>query len=465
MKKTIAFVILFLSVFSVKAQIRESPSVYFNGFQKYTHEKHDVDSALYFAKKLTTNRAFKSLLTDLLHNSFAQSFSKPNFKKDSSSLRAKRWENDLIFNREVLRQMAIDTNSLLRETARPIYLWNAIQENSNDKTLSERLTDEFIKGVSSQENFYNNRIGRYGLMIYKIISKQEALKPLAAKLFDLIKENVKNNQVNATDSTSRNDLNRRAYFRYLYSYISFSESTQTEEVKNKEAFLKTAFDYSPDLVDRNHSNGYFYDKMFISGKDSYEADYLDFMETNYSDKKQVLSVLLKMALNDPKHKAFLKKFYEKNNFTENNFVNFWKESIDKTGKNAPLVSLNLLDGTQFSSKNNVGKWTLMDFWGTWCSPCREEHPDLQRFYESVKSPNSQKIVLVTVACRDKKEAVVKYMNDKKLSFPVVMADDKIEKDFAVQGYPGKILISPTGKYINIPFGIDWQKFIQDYCDL
>jgi thiol-disulfide isomerase/thioredoxin len=465
MKKPIAFVILFLSVFSVKAQIRESPSVYFNGFQKYTHEKHDVDSAIYFAKKLTTNRAFKSLLMDLLHNSFGQSFIKRSFEKDSSTLRAKKRENDLIFNREILRQMIADTNTLIRETVRPVYLWNTIQENSNDKTLLERLTNEFIAEEFLPDRFYDNRTGRYGLMIYKIINAQQDLKPLATKLFDLIKENVKINQVSSIEKASRNELDRRANFRYLYAHINFLEANGTEDIKQKEVLLKNASDFSPDLMDKSHKSAYFYDMAFVQGKESYEADYLSFMDVNSPDKKQVLSMLLKMALVEPKNKERLKIFYEANKISEKNFKTYWEDAIDESAKNTPAVSMNLLDETQFSIKNNLGKWTLMDFWGTWCSPCREEHPDLQSLYDYVKSQSPQKLVLVTVACRDKKEDVLAYMNKKKFTFPVVMADDKIENDFAIQGYPTKILISPKGKYVVIPFGVDWKNFIQGYCDL
>ncbi len=57
------------------------------------------------------------------------------------------------------------------------------------------------------------------------------------------------------------------------------------------------------------------------------------------------------------------------------------------------------------------------------------------------------------------------MKENNFSFPVAMSDSKIENNFSVQGYPTKILITPKGKYITIPFGIDWRNFIKQYCDL
>jgi hypothetical protein len=69
-----------------------------------------------------------------------------------------------------------------------------------------------------------------------------------------------------------------------------------------------------------------------------------------------------------------------------------------------------------------------------------------------------------VACRDTEQKVTTYMTTKKYSFPVAMSDNKIEKLFKVPGYPTKILITPTGKYITVPFGIDWVSFVNNYVE-
>ena len=100
MKKTIVFFILFLSMFSVKAQVKESPIAYIKKFQQYRIYTPDVDSALFYAKKLGAKKEFEYWFNHLIHNEFALSFVKPNFKKDSSSLKQKQWENELIYDRE-----------------------------------------------------------------------------------------------------------------------------------------------------------------------------------------------------------------------------------------------------------------------------------------------------------------------------------------------------------------------------
>jgi hypothetical protein len=97
--------------------------------------------------------------------------------------------------------------------------------------------------------------------------------------------------------------------------------------------------------------------------------------------------------------------------------------------------------------------------------CRQEHPDLQAFYDSTVVQHPGKISLLTIACRDNQEKVLAYMAEKKFSFPVAMAEQNIEKKFAIQSYPTKILITPSGKYITVPINQSWQTFIKKYCDL
>ncbi len=147
------------------------------------------------------------------------------------------------------------------------------------------------------------------------------------------------------------------------------------------------------------------------------------------------------------------------------FNNYWIEAIDINAKIAPSISLNLLDKKLFSSKKLLGRWILVDFWGTWCRPCREEHPDLQKFYQSIVLKNPNKISLLTIACRDIDKNVRAYIKEKNFSFPVELSDNKVENIYSVQGYPTKILITPKGKYITVPSGTDWINFVKQYCDL
>lgn len=128
---------------------------------------------------------------------------------------------------------------------------------------------------------------------------------------------------------------------------------------------------------------------------------------------------------------------------------------------APSFSLPQTNGEIYTLGKAVNKWTLIDFWGAWCGPCREEHPDLEKVYQQTQTSALNKLQIITIACLDRESNVKSYMTEKKYNFPVIMADNQIMKDYKVNSYPSKFLVSPEGKYVMIPFGEDWIKFITE----
>ena len=70
------------------------------------------------------------------------------------------------------------------------------------------------------------------------------------------------------------------------------------------------------------------------------------------------------------------------------------------GEKAPNFSTTLIDGQAFSLEDMRGKYVLLDFWGTWCGPCRVEFPHLialNNKYKNVKIPNADGFEIVSVA--------------------------------------------------------------------
>ncbi len=382
--------------------------------------------------------------------------------------RAEGQKDGAIRHQQLLSKMVADTSVRLREAVEPVFLWTQAQEKQNESALLTNFAQKFLDRYSAAKNSSGNHLDRYGLMIYQFMIGKEEMKPLATKLFDTIKKNLKSNQITATDSSSRPELDRRAYYRYLNAYVNYLESSAITDATQKEILLRNAFDYSPDLIDQNHKSAYFYDMVFLysgADKESFQDDYLDYLTSNKKDKNRVLLTLRAMALGNPEYKERLQEYYETHHSAGKGFGQYWREAVNGSAKTAPPISLALLGQDNFSSKKLAGKLILVDFWGTWCLPCRAEHPDLQKFYDSTVAQNPEKISLLTVACRDTQPKVLAYMEQKNFTFPMAMSDNKIQETYAVQGYPTKILITPEGKYITVPFNVDWVGFVRKYSGL
>ena len=104
------------------------------------------------------------------------------------------------------------------------------------------------------------------------------------------------------------------------------------------------------------------------------------------------------------------------------------------GKLAPEFALNDIDNNQVALTDFEGQVLIVDFWATWGGPCRKEMPTfvfLQDQYEA------DGFSVIRIAIRDTAEKVREYASDEELNFPLLMADDKVGKDY------GEIWAIPT----------------------
>lgn len=444
-----------------------SPNFYFNNFQDY-HGKN-VDSAMYYIRLLAVNDNYGSMLERLIHDSFAQSFRKISEGERRNLLQEKEFKRKLALRRQILNLMTTDSIQSLAAVSTPVYYWVQAQQYENDASRLEEITNGFIMNQLSADDIYHNRVGRYALLIHQVISRNDSLNVLSDRLLGIVFDKLKwNPALHAdTDTGSPEILTQRSWFRYLFAYLNYALASQLLEKENVEEagkYLLAASDYSPDSVDRG-SLGYFYDMHFLVGKEkhTFQDDYINYLKQYSSDKANILDRLLVLSLTDPTFKKELEAYYISNFSKRESFAIFWRTSINQGLKNAPSFTLRKINREKFSLKEKQGKWLLLDFWGTWCGPCRQEHPDLQKFYmEYVNRPDFE---LLTIACNDNNAKVKNYMQEKGYNFPVVMSDNKVENLYRVRSYPSKFLITPEGNLLAIPLSVDWVSFIQNYIGL
>ncbi len=108
------------------------------------------------------------------------------------------------------------------------------------------------------------------------------------------------------------------------------------------------------------------------------------------------------------------------------------------------ITLTDLGGMKWNLKSLKGKVVLVNFWATWCPPCRKEMPDLQALYDRFKSQG-----FVILAISDEEAKVVKpFLAERKISYPVLLdADSKVTKQFQVVGIPKTFIYDRNGKLV------------------
>ena len=109
----------------------------------------------------------------------------------------------------------------------------------------------------------------------------------------------------------------------------------------------------------------------------------------------------------------------------------------------PGFSVTTLDGRQISLSDLKGKVVLVNFWATWCPPCRAEIPDLMLLQEHYKD----KLVVLGLSEDDPPvEAVKKFVADQKMTYPIAMSTPEVHKIFkGVVALPTTFVIDPDGK--------------------
>jgi len=122
-----------------------------------------------------------------------------------------------------------------------------------------------------------------------------------------------------------------------------------------------------------------------------------------------------------------------------------KPAVDTSSyKDAPAWNMPDLAGKALKSTDLEGKVVLVDFWATWCGPCKMAIPHLMELYAEYASEGLE---VVGVSLDRQGASVVKPFVDKtKINYPVVIGNAKVANDFGgVQGIPTAFIISQDGK--------------------
>jgi thiol-disulfide isomerase/thioredoxin len=112
---------------------------------------------------------------------------------------------------------------------------------------------------------------------------------------------------------------------------------------------------------------------------------------------------------------------------------------------APDFTLKTLQGESVTLSDYRGKAVYLNFWASWCPPCKEEMPEIQKFYD--KNKDQIEVLTIAVAYQDQLKDIQELLAQNKFSFPVVLDEssrNSVTERYGVIGIPASFFIDKDG---------------------
>jgi len=121
------------------------------------------------------------------------------------------------------------------------------------------------------------------------------------------------------------------------------------------------------------------------------------------------------------------------------------------GDPAPDFTVTTMDGDEVSLDSLRGRAVIVNFWNSWCTPCKEEEPALKRFYE--RHRNEADFVMLGIVRDDPEKAARNAVEGRGIEWPMGLdPGGKAALDFGTRGQPETYAITPDGMIAGVQFG-------------
>ena len=144
------------------------------------------------------------------------------------------------------------------------------------------------------------------------------------------------------------------------------------------------------------------------------------------------------------------------------FTNNYKQQKDDN-KKAPDFTLKDTDGNEVTLSDYKGKIIILDFWATWCGPCRMSIPDLI----SIQSEYKDNLVIIGISLDDGRtqDNVKPFMNSVGINYPVVFGTMDVVIDYGnIYAIPTSFIIDQSGNIVKSHIGLVPKEIIEGEID-
>lgn len=131
---------------------------------------------------------------------------------------------------------------------------------------------------------------------------------------------------------------------------------------------------------------------------------------------------------------------------------------------APEFALNNLEGKQVKLGDYRGKVVLLNFWASWCLPCKEEMPLIQAAYEKYRE-HGLVVLGINMTDLDDRKAIDRFVQETGVTFPILLDESgSVSDDYRIISIPTSFFIDRTGMIQHFQMGAMSAKQLQEYLD-
>ena len=265
-----------------------------------------------------------------------------------------------------------------------------------------------------------------------------------------------------TDRT-RFDVDGTGFYADFHKVDLFNENAGKDMRENTLKYREMKNDNTLTKEERNK----FYDEVYSPSFDRYQQELIDYVKAHPNqeaavyllkdidgfDKMKETFMLFEPSIREGRMRPIYDKWVKANEESiEAEAKEKEAQKKQAEGIEAPVFTLNDIEGKPLALNSLRGKYVVLDFWGSWCVWCIKGFPKMKEYYAKY----SDKFEILGIDCNDTEDKWKAAVKKHELPWLHVYCpkNSSVLTDYGITGFPTKILIGPDGKIVKTIIGED-----------